>query len=126
MLIAPLDVVADQAGLGLLVWVVGAGEAEVAKPVELRLDPVGPGGVVGRVGELDVVVGLWGALTRFRFGEACGDRRVVRPYPESEELVLVLVALLPGVPLPAPARLAASSLAALQGARDRRTSTRTR
>src|SRR5207244_9216090 len=70
--------------------------------------------------------GLWGALTRFRFGEACGDRRVVRPSPESEELVLVLVALLPGAALPAPARLAASSLAGLQGARDRRTSTRAR
>jgi len=44
------------------VWVswlglVGAGEAEVAEPFELRLDPVEPGGVVGRVGELDVVVG---------------------------------------------------------------------
>jgi hypothetical protein len=38
---------------------------------------------VGFPHEDDVDVGhiLWGALTRFRFGEACGDRRVVRPSP---------------------------------------------
>src|SRR5712691_9312929 len=39
---------------------------------------------------------------------------------DSEELVLVLVVLLSGVPLPAPARVASSSLRGVQGAGDRR------
>ena len=53
VIVAPVDVAGDQPGLGLVVGVVGAGEAEVAQPFELGLDPVQPGGVVGRVGELD-------------------------------------------------------------------------
>ena len=57
VLVAPVDVVGDQPALGLVVGVVGAVQAEVAESLELRLDPVQPGGVVGRVGELDVVVG---------------------------------------------------------------------
>src|SRR5882672_673203 len=32
-------------------------------------------------GEIDLASCLWGALTRFRSGEACADRRVVRPSP---------------------------------------------
>lgn len=55
--VAPVDVAGDQLGLGGMVGVVGAVEAEVAEPLELRLDPVEPGGVVGRVGEFDVVAG---------------------------------------------------------------------
>ena len=39
---------------------------------------------------------------------------------DSEELVLVLVVLLSGVPLPAPTRVASSSLGGVQGAGDRR------
>ena len=37
VVVAPVDVVADQLGLGLVVGVVGAGEAEVAEALELRL-----------------------------------------------------------------------------------------
>src|SRR5215212_10515328 len=55
MTVAPGDVAADQSGLGRVVGVVGAGDAEVAERLELWLDPVQPGGVEGRVGELDVV-----------------------------------------------------------------------
>ena len=55
--VAPGDVAADQPGLGGVVGVVGAVEGEVAQGLELRLDAVQPGGVEGRVGELDVVVG---------------------------------------------------------------------
>src|SRR5215210_450243 len=76
MLIAPLDVVGDQSGLGVVVGVVGAGEAEVAEAFELRLDPVQPGGVVGCVGELDVVVGGPGAhLVAFVDGEVVEHER---------------------------------------------------
>src|SRR5712691_4270095 len=56
VLVAPVDVVEDEPGLGLVVGMVSAGEAEVAQALELWLDPVEPGGVVGRVGELDIVV----------------------------------------------------------------------
>jgi hypothetical protein len=45
--VAPVDVVEDQAGLGVVVGVVCAVEAEVAEPLELRFDPVEPGGVAG-------------------------------------------------------------------------------
>ena len=38
--VAPVDVSADEAGLGGVVGVVGAGEREVAQRSELRLDPV--------------------------------------------------------------------------------------
>src|SRR5215217_7676162 len=76
MLIAPLDVVGDQSGLCVVVGVVGAGEAEVAEAFELRLDPVEPGGVVGCVGELDVVVGGPGAhLVAFVDGEVVEHER---------------------------------------------------
>jgi hypothetical protein len=40
VIVAPVDVAGDQLGLGVVVWVVGAGEAEVAQALELRLDPV--------------------------------------------------------------------------------------
>jgi hypothetical protein len=40
MLVAPVDVGADQLGLGFVVGMVGAVEAEVAEALELRLDPV--------------------------------------------------------------------------------------
>jgi hypothetical protein len=53
--VAPGDVAADEPGLGGVVGVVGAIQAEVAQRLELGLDPVQPGGVVGGVGELDVV-----------------------------------------------------------------------
>src|SRR5712691_6423723 len=43
---------------------------------------------------------------------------------DSEELVLVLVVLLSGVPLPAPARVASSALRGVQGAGDRRAAAR--
>ncbi|SRR6266511_2315426 len=67
-----------------------------------------------------LLAALWGALTRFRFWDARLDRRVVGLIPSfPEELVLVLVALLPSVPLPASARVATSALARVQGARDR-------
>src|SRR5207244_10993548 len=59
--VAPGDVVGDEPRLGLVVGVVGAGEAEVADALELRLDAVEPGGVVGCVGELGVVGGGPGA-----------------------------------------------------------------
>lgn len=54
--VAPGDVAADQPGLGGMVGVVGAGEGEVAQGTELGLDAVQPRGVMGRVGELDVVL----------------------------------------------------------------------
>lgn len=55
--VAPVDVSADEAGLGGVVGVVGAGEREVPQRSEVRLDPVQPGGVVRGVSELDVVGG---------------------------------------------------------------------
>jgi hypothetical protein len=68
--VAPVDVGVDQACLGGVVGVVGAGEAEGAEAFELRFDPVEPGGVVGCVGEFDVVVGRPGAqLVAFVWGE---------------------------------------------------------
>ena len=74
--VAPVDVVADEPGLGVVVGVVGAVEAEVAEPFELRLDPVEPGGVVGRVGELDVVgVGPTADVVAFVGGEVVEDER---------------------------------------------------
>ena len=54
--VAPFDVVGDEAGLGLVVGVIGAVEAEVAEASELGLDPVEPGTVEGRVGELGVAL----------------------------------------------------------------------
>src|SRR5207247_8214035 len=55
--VAPGYVAADEAGLGGVVWVIGAIQAEVADAAKLRLDAVQPGGVVGCVGKLDVVCG---------------------------------------------------------------------
>ena len=49
VVVTPVDVAGDQPGLGVVVGVVGAGEAEVAEAFELGLDPVEPGGVVGCV-----------------------------------------------------------------------------
>jgi hypothetical protein len=46
VIVAPGDVVGDQPGLGVVVGVVGAGEAEVAEAFELGLDPVEPRAVV--------------------------------------------------------------------------------
>ena len=54
-MVAPVDVSADEAGLGGVVGVVGAGEREVSEGSELGLDAVQPGGVVRGVGQLDVV-----------------------------------------------------------------------
>jgi hypothetical protein len=56
-----------------------------------------------------------------RLGRCAEGRRVVRPPADSEGLLFVLVALLPGVPL-APPRPASSSLDRVQGAGDRRAS----
>src|ERR1700722_8708044 len=53
--VAPVDVSADEAGLGGVVGVVGAGEGEISQRAELRLDAVQPGRVVRGVGKLDVV-----------------------------------------------------------------------
>jgi hypothetical protein len=53
----PVDVSADEACLGGVVGVVGAGEREVPQCSELRLDAVQPGGVVRGVGQLDVARG---------------------------------------------------------------------
>ena len=53
--VAPGDVAPDEARLGGVIGVVGAGQGEVAQGAELRLDEVQPRGVVGRVGKLDVV-----------------------------------------------------------------------
>src|SRR4051795_2661019 len=55
--VAPGDVAADQARLGGVVGVVGAGEGEAAQGAELRLDAVQPRRVKRRVGQLDVVGG---------------------------------------------------------------------
>jgi hypothetical protein len=55
--VAPGDVAADEAGLGGVVGVVGAGEHEVPQRPEPRFDAVQPGAVERRVGQLDVVVG---------------------------------------------------------------------
>jgi len=66
--------------------------------------------------------GVWGALTRFRLGGTFVGRTVVRPSRRSARSCLVLVPLLPGIPLSAPARPAASSLERVQGAGDRRSS----
>ena len=74
--VAPVDVVEDQSCLGVVVGVVGAGEAEVAEAFELGLDPVEPGGVVECVGELDVVVCRPAAdLVAFVWGESCRARK---------------------------------------------------
>ncbi len=47
VVVAPADVVEDEPGLGVVVGVVGAGEAEVAESFELRLDPDVPIDVKG-------------------------------------------------------------------------------
>src|SRR5207247_6196745 len=54
VVVAPDDVAADHAGLLLVAGVVGAVEREVPQRGELRLNPVPPGRVRGRVGDLDV------------------------------------------------------------------------
>src|SRR3954466_4938342 len=53
--VPPGDVAADHPGLLVVGLVVGAVEGEVAQRGELRLDPVEPGAVERRVGDLDVV-----------------------------------------------------------------------
>ena len=57
-MVAPVDVSADEAGLGGVVGVVGAGEREVPQRSELRLDPVQPGGVVSRRIEKCWLIGI--------------------------------------------------------------------
>src|SRR5215469_11167491 len=54
VVVAPDDVAADHAGLLLVAGVVGAVGREVPQRRELRLYPVPPGSVRGRVGDLDV------------------------------------------------------------------------
>lgn len=77
--VAPVDVVADQLCLCGVVGVVGAVETEIAEPFELRFDPVEPGGVVRRVGELGVVVGRPGThLVAFVDGEVVEHERESR------------------------------------------------
>src|SRR6266496_267631 len=69
---------------------------------------------------------LRGALTRFGFGWAGSDRRVVRPSRRLEELVLVLVVLLRRASARSSTRRVALSLERVQGAGDRGASARAR
>src|SRR4051812_40466650 len=57
MAVPPGDVAADHPGLFAVGLVVGAVEGEVAQCGELRLDPIEPGAVERRGGDLDVVRG---------------------------------------------------------------------
>ena len=73
-----------------------------------------------RLGPRHARPGLWGALNRFRLrGASCG-RRFVGRTSTFRGAVLVLVVLVSGVPLRAPARPPSPSFNRVQGAGDRR------
>lgn len=74
VLVAPVQVVVQRAGLDGVVGVVGVGESELPQRPEVRLDGVGPGRVGRREAELDLVPGRPPAdLAAFVGGEVVED-----------------------------------------------------